>query len=256
VLLRSLLLVAVVAAVAGCGGQKSADSRGTTASTAPEPAVTGPPSLGCDVVAQCSPQLARDTLARCPASRLSPRGREARERLERLLQRIAVVDLHNERHTKSTTRCSPPLPRSSAPASLTPRSRSGKNRWRGDPLAPGIGTDEGLLPLRRSVPDGSRSLPRVRQALPAPELAAVGRVDAGAVRFPPDVRRVADPDRRLACRGLSRRAGSNRRPTHCGRSGRRSEPRAFAAGATHGSRACAFARASGSPTPPVGARPS
>jgi hypothetical protein len=96
VLLRSLLLVAVVAAVAGCGGQKSADSRGTTASTAPEPAVTGPPSLGCDVVAQCSPQLARDTLARCPASRLSPRGREARERLERLLQRIAVVDLHNE----------------------------------------------------------------------------------------------------------------------------------------------------------------
>jgi hypothetical protein len=96
VLLRRLLLVTAVAAVAGCGGGKSADSGGTTASTGREPAVSGPPSLGCDVVAQCAPQLAQDTLARCPASRLSPRGREARTRLERLLQRIAVVDLHNE----------------------------------------------------------------------------------------------------------------------------------------------------------------
>ena len=95
-LLRLLLLVAALTAVAGCGGEKSAQSQGTTASTAREPAATGPPSLGCDLLPQCAPQLAQDTLAGCPASRLSPRGRDARERLERLLQRIAVVDLHNE----------------------------------------------------------------------------------------------------------------------------------------------------------------
>ena len=95
-MLLRLLLVTAVGVVAGCGGGNSAQSPGTTASTAPEPVVSGPPSLGCDVVAQCSPQLAQDTLARCPASRLSPRGREARKRLERLLDRIAVVDLHNE----------------------------------------------------------------------------------------------------------------------------------------------------------------
>jgi hypothetical protein len=58
---------------------------------------TRPSNLGCDVVAQCFPELARATLERCPPNRLDARGREARRRLERLLARIANVDLHNER---------------------------------------------------------------------------------------------------------------------------------------------------------------
>ena len=91
-----VLVAAAVAVLMGCGDDDSAGGSATTAPAATAPVSTRPSNLGCDVVAQCFPELARATLERCPASRLDARGREARRRLERLLARIADVDLHNE----------------------------------------------------------------------------------------------------------------------------------------------------------------
>jgi hypothetical protein len=54
------------------------------------------PSLGCDVVAVCLPEVAHELLARCPASRLSPDGRHARKRLEKALDQVENADLHNK----------------------------------------------------------------------------------------------------------------------------------------------------------------
>jgi hypothetical protein len=90
------LVAAAVVVRGGCGGDDSAGGSDTTAPAVTTPTTTRPSNLGCDVVAQCFPELARATLERCPASRLDRRGREARRRLERLLARIAHVDLHNE----------------------------------------------------------------------------------------------------------------------------------------------------------------
>jgi hypothetical protein len=92
-----VLVAAALAALTGCGSDESARGSATTAPAATPPVSTRPSNLGCDVVARCFPELARATLERCPASRLDARGREARRRLERLLARIADVDLHNER---------------------------------------------------------------------------------------------------------------------------------------------------------------
>jgi hypothetical protein len=92
---RSRLVLLLVAAVAGCGGDGSTGSTTTTRVTTGQVTTTFP-SLGCDVAAQCFPQLAQETLARCPASRLDAHGRRVRRRLEKLLARIAAVDLHNE----------------------------------------------------------------------------------------------------------------------------------------------------------------
>jgi hypothetical protein len=96
-----LALLVVLAALAGCGenGEETAEP---PAPAARDVAATRPSSVGCDVVAQCFPQLAQATLERCPRSRLSPRGREARRRLERLLARITDVDLHNEQAYEAT----------------------------------------------------------------------------------------------------------------------------------------------------------
>jgi hypothetical protein len=55
-----------------------------------------PPSLGCDVVDMCLPEVAHELLERCPSSRLSPQGRHARKRLEKVLDQIENVDLHNK----------------------------------------------------------------------------------------------------------------------------------------------------------------
>jgi hypothetical protein len=93
---RALLVAASVAVLGACGGGSGSAGPATTAAPASGPATTRPSNLGCDAVAQCFPELARATLERCPASRLDARGREARRRLERLLARIADVDLHNE----------------------------------------------------------------------------------------------------------------------------------------------------------------
>ena len=57
---------------------------------------TGPPSLGCDVVPVCLPEIAHETLERCPASRLSAEGLHARRRLVKVLEQIESVDLHNK----------------------------------------------------------------------------------------------------------------------------------------------------------------
>lgn len=91
------LRIAASAAVLGaCGGGNGSAGPPTTVAPATAPVTTRASNLGCDVVAQCFPEQARATLERCPASRLDSRGREARRRLERLLARIADVDLHNE----------------------------------------------------------------------------------------------------------------------------------------------------------------
>jgi hypothetical protein len=92
--------LSVAALSGGCGGgseaSKSSDTRvDSTVADRPDPA-NQYPSLGCDVMPQCSTVRARDTLARCPAESLDPEGQKARKRLERLLVRIEGVDLHNE----------------------------------------------------------------------------------------------------------------------------------------------------------------
>jgi hypothetical protein len=88
--------VLLVMTLMGCGGDGSAGAPTTTQAPPTEPVATGLPNLGCDVVAQCLPEFARSALERCPASRLNARGRQARRRLEKLLDQIDAVDLHNK----------------------------------------------------------------------------------------------------------------------------------------------------------------
>jgi hypothetical protein len=93
---RAALVTISLALLAGCGGDDRSAGPAETATRATERPTTRPSSLGCDVVAHCFPEAARETLERCPANELDARGRAARRRLERLLARIADVDLHNE----------------------------------------------------------------------------------------------------------------------------------------------------------------
>jgi len=99
-LARSAAAVLLVAAgLAGCGGGGNAAAPPPPAKTAAKPAATrtvAAPIPGCDVIVVCVPQVAHETLARCPASRLSPEGRHARKRLEKALAEIEGVDLHNK----------------------------------------------------------------------------------------------------------------------------------------------------------------
>ena len=83
----------VATALAGCGG---ASSESTVAPATTERVAVTQPNTGCDAAARCLPALAQATLARCPAASLDARGRDARRRLEKLVDRIADVDLHNE----------------------------------------------------------------------------------------------------------------------------------------------------------------
>jgi hypothetical protein len=85
------------AAVAGCGGsERSAGDAPTTARVETEAATPRSPTLACDVVAVCLPEIAHETLERCPANQLSRHGRLARRRLENALAHIEDVDLHNK----------------------------------------------------------------------------------------------------------------------------------------------------------------
>jgi hypothetical protein len=92
-------IVFLVAALAGCGGgDESAApvSRTTSAPPASTAETARAPSLGCDVVAVCLPEVAHELLERCPASRLSPDGRHARRRLEKALDQVEKAALHNK----------------------------------------------------------------------------------------------------------------------------------------------------------------
>ena len=91
--MRLFVLALAAAALAGCGGSSSEDA---VAPAATERAAVTQPNAGCDAGAQCLPALAQAALARCPAASLDARGRDARRRLEKLVDRIADVDLHNE----------------------------------------------------------------------------------------------------------------------------------------------------------------
>jgi hypothetical protein len=97
-LARSTAAVLLVAAgLAGCGGGD--DTAAPPPTTGARPAATGTvaaPIPGCDVVVVCVPQVAHETLARCPAGRLGHEGRHARKRLEKALAEIEGVDLHNK----------------------------------------------------------------------------------------------------------------------------------------------------------------
>lgn len=95
----SVAVLAVTAALAGCGGGDGDDSAAPSTTSRPGQSATAtvaPPTLGCDVVVVCVPEVAHDMLARCPERRLSPEGRHARKRLERALHEIESVDLHNK----------------------------------------------------------------------------------------------------------------------------------------------------------------
>jgi hypothetical protein len=94
-------LLLAVGALAGCGGDEDRSAE-PPPPAAPAATTTRLSNVGCDSVDQCFPQLAQATLARCPAERLSPGGRESRQRLERLLARITDVDLHNEQAYEAT----------------------------------------------------------------------------------------------------------------------------------------------------------
>lgn len=95
----SVAVLAVTAALVGCGGGDRDDSAAPATTSTPGKSTTAtvaPPTLGCDVVVVCVPEVAHDMLARCPERRLSPEGRHARKRLERGLHEIESVDLHNK----------------------------------------------------------------------------------------------------------------------------------------------------------------
>jgi hypothetical protein len=105
---RFLLLLTVAATiVVGCGGEGEASEPAaapveSTTTVEPEPPVGNPdmsspyPSLGCDVLPRCAPELAATMLEQCPESRLDAEGRRARERVQKLLARSQEIDLHNE----------------------------------------------------------------------------------------------------------------------------------------------------------------
>jgi hypothetical protein len=93
----SLLAVLTAAALtAGCGADEQTIGNTGTTSTEERPSeATRPPTLGCDPGSDCFPQQAAAALERCPESRLDERGRTARARLEKHLDRYQSVDLHS-----------------------------------------------------------------------------------------------------------------------------------------------------------------
>jgi hypothetical protein len=92
-----LAVLAAVALTAGCGGDEQVVGQSPTTATTVEQGIdtTRPPNLGCDYMPDCFPQLAAAALERCPASRLNMRGRTARRRLVKHLERYQSVDLHS-----------------------------------------------------------------------------------------------------------------------------------------------------------------
>jgi hypothetical protein len=91
-----LAVLAAVALTAGCGGGEQVVGQSTTTATVEQPIdTTRPPSMGCDYMPDCFPQLAAQALERCPPSRLDKRGRTARRRLVKHLERYQSVDLHS-----------------------------------------------------------------------------------------------------------------------------------------------------------------
>ncbi len=85
-----------VVGLAGCGGGERSVGDAATTIAPVETAAPLPSTVGCDEVAVCLPEIAHETLERCPASRLSRHGRLARRRLENAIEQIEDVDLHNK----------------------------------------------------------------------------------------------------------------------------------------------------------------
>ena len=54
-----------------------------------------PPSLGCDIMPQCFPEVAEPVLAKCDERRLSDEGKRARRQLVRLLVGGVDYDEYN-----------------------------------------------------------------------------------------------------------------------------------------------------------------
>lgn len=91
-----LAVLAAVALTVGCGAGEQAIGDTTATTTAARPIdTTRPANLGCDYGSDCFPQQAAEALERCPESRLDDRGRTARSRLEKHLERYQNVDLHS-----------------------------------------------------------------------------------------------------------------------------------------------------------------
>jgi hypothetical protein len=91
-----LAVLTAVALTAGCGaGEQAIGDTGTTTTEERPIDTTRPPNLGCDYGSDCFPKQAAAALERCPESRLDERGRTARTRLEKHLERYQSVDLHS-----------------------------------------------------------------------------------------------------------------------------------------------------------------
>ena len=87
------VLTATLVVCAACGASDDEPTAGTgtadqtaivtTATTTTD--TVGPPSLGCDTLPNCFPELATEALANCDERRLSADGRSVRDKLRRLV---------------------------------------------------------------------------------------------------------------------------------------------------------------------------
>lgn len=79
----------VLCAACGASDDETTIGTGTADQTAMTTATTtdtvGPPSLGCDTLPNCFPELATEALANCDERRLSADGRRLRDKLRRLV---------------------------------------------------------------------------------------------------------------------------------------------------------------------------
>lgn len=84
----------------GCGATDDETAIGTTTTTTE---TAGPPSLGCDTLPSCFPELATEALANCDERRLSADGRRLRDELRYLVNEGVNYSDHGETEAAITT---------------------------------------------------------------------------------------------------------------------------------------------------------
>ena len=110
-IVRGLALLIATLALCACGGSAEEPAIGTTETTVETAVGTtettvdtdGPPSLGCDTMPNCFPELATEALANCDQRRLSADGRRLRDELQQLVHDGIDYSNHDETEAAITT---------------------------------------------------------------------------------------------------------------------------------------------------------